>query len=220
MKRLTFILFILSLSLAACASPATLTPAPEATSAPESGVSLGMPIQPVGSESAPAVTEMVVEPQGKLAVPSFESQTYINESVGFAMEYPAGWTVNEQVIGSRGTQVQFLSVPEIAELATVPAGATRVTLMIYQWDPKNDLAAYLENRKGAWEASGFTILDEEPVTLDLGLEAVRITLRSTDGVTVLYQIAALNGQYLSISGEGDLSLAEEMMRYLRPVGAQ
>jgi len=220
MKRLTVILFILSLSLAACASPATSTPASETISTPESNVSLGMPVPPLGDEPAPAVTEMVVEPQGKIAAPSFESQTYLNESVGFAMEYPVGWTVNEQVIGSRGTQIQFLSAPELAELATVPAGATRITLMIYQWDPKNDLAAYMESRKVAWDASGFTILDEEPITLDLGLEAVRITLQATDGVTFLYQIAALNDQYIVISGEGDLILAEELMRYLRPLGAQ
>lgn len=217
MKRITLILFMLTLSLAACASPATATPVPEATSAPVEDVSIGMPVLPIGSQPAPAVTEMVVEPQGKIAAPSFESQTYINESVGFALEYPAGWTVNEQIIGPRGTQVQFLSAPDIAELATVPAGATRVTLMIYQWEPKNDLAAFLETRKVAWDASGFTILDEEPITLDLGLDAVRITLQSTDGVAVPYLFAAIGDQYLSISGEGDLVLVEEMMRYLRPI---
>lgn len=217
MKRIPLILFVLMLSISACSAPGT--PAPEVLPETEEGPSLGMPIQPVDG-SAPAVTEMVVEPQGKISAPSFESQTYINEAGGFAMEIPAGWTVNEQVIGSRNSQVQFLSAPELAELATVPAGATRVTLMINQWDPKNDLAAYLEKNKVAWIASGFTILNEEPVTLDLGLEAVRITLQSTDGVTVLYQIAALGDSYLTLSGEGDLALVEEIMRYLRPVGAQ
>lgn len=50
----------------------------------------------------------------------------------------------------------------------MPEGATRVAVVINQWDPKNDLAAFVDVRKTAWESSGFTILDEEPLTLDLG----------------------------------------------------
>jgi hypothetical protein len=98
------------------------------------------------------------------------------------------------VIGSRGTQIQFLSSPDIADAATVPEGATRITATIYQWDPKNDLAAFVDVRKTAWEASGFTILDEEPLTLDLGLAAVRFTVQTPDGFTSLFQFAAIGNQ--------------------------
>ena len=205
MKRITLVLFILALSLAACAAPATSLPAPVESTMPVPGV---------------AVTEAVVEPQGKLPAPSFESQTYINEAVGFAIEYPASWTVNETALGDRGSQTQLLSTPEIAELQTLPAGATRVTIVINQWEPKNDLAAFVDVRRTAWESSGFTILDEEPLTLDFGLAAVRFTVQTADGVTVLFQFAAIGDQYISISGEGDLALVEEMMRYLRPIGIQ
>lgn len=205
MKRITLVLFILALSLAACAAPATSLPAPVESTLPVPGV---------------AVTEAVVEPQGKLPAPSFESQTYINEAVGFAIEYPASWTVNETALGDRGSQTQLLSTPEIAELQTLPAGATRVTILINQWEPKNDLAAFVDVRKTAWESSGFTILDEEPLTLDLGLAAIRFTVQTADGVTVLFQFAAIGDQYISISGEGDLVLVEEIMMYLRPVSAQ
>ena len=109
MKRTTLILFILALSLAACAAPATETPAPVP-------VQNNMPVPDVG------VTEMVVEPQGKLPAPSFESQTYIDESVGFALDYPAQWTVKETMTGDRGSQSVLLSSPEIADLAVLPEG--------------------------------------------------------------------------------------------------
>jgi len=163
-----------------------------------------------------AVTETIVE--GKMPAPSFESQTYINEAVGFALDYPAGWTVQESMIGDRGSQTLLLSAPEIAELATLPAGATRVAVNINQWDPQNDLAAYVENRKTAWEASGFSILTEESLTLDLGLSAIRVTVQSSEGVPVEFLFAAIRDQYVTISGEGDLELVKEIMRYLRPIG--
>lgn len=211
MKRITLILFVLVLSLAACAAPTTPTLVPETTSEP---IDTNMPVPGV------SVTEIVVEPQGKLPAPSFESQTYINQAVGFAIDYPAQWTVQESVLGERASQALLLSTPEIADLQTLPEGATRVAVVINQWDPKNDLAAFVDVRKTAWEASGFTILNEESLTLDLGLSAVRFTVQTADGVTSLFQFAAVGDQYLSISGEGDLVLIEEIMNYLRPVSIQ
>ena len=124
------------------------------------------------------------------------------------------------MLGERASQALLLSTPEIADLQTLPEGATRVAVVINQWDPKNDLAAFVDVRKTAWEASGFTVLNEEPLTLDLGLAAVRFTVQTTDGNTVLFQFAAVGDQYLSISGEGDLALIEEIMSYLRPVSIQ
>lgn len=206
MKKTIFIVSVLAISLAACASPATPAPATEPVSAP---VENNMPVPGV------EVTEAIVE--GKLRAPSFKSQTYINEAVGFALEYPAGWTVNESTIGDRGSQALLLSAPEIAELATLPPGATRVAIIINQWDPKNDLAAFVENRKLAWDASGFVILEEEPLTLDLGLPAIRLTVQSPEGVPVEFLFAAIRDQYVTISGEGDLELVKEIMQYLRPI---
>lgn len=207
MKKTTFILTLLVLSLAACGSPAAPTAATEPASVE---VENNMPVP------GEAVTETVVE--GKIRAPSFASQTYINDSAGFAIEYPEGWTVTESTIGDRGSEILLLSTPEIAEMATLPAGATRVAIQVNQWDPKNALAQYVDTRKAAWEASGFTILKEEPVTLDLGLAAVRFSIQSPDGAQVEYLIAAIGDQYVTISGEGDLELAKEMMRYLRPIG--
>jgi hypothetical protein len=176
-----------------------------------------VPTLPTNTEPAPAPTEAAPNP--KLAVASFESQTYVNEKAGFALDYPAGWTVNEVVVGPRGTQVQFLSSPEIAELATLPDGATRVNATIYQWDPKGDLAAFVANQKTAWEASGFTILEEEPLVLELGLPAVRFSLQTPEA-NVVFLMAALDDQYLVLSGEGDPDLVNEIAQRLRPISVK
>lgn len=209
MKKTLIILTLLALNLAACAPAVSSTPAIEEVSAP---VENNMPVP--GTD----VPEMIVEPQGKLPAPSFESQVYLDEVNGFALDYPIGWTVKETMSGERGSQSVLLSSPEIADLAEVPAGETRLAITIYQWDPKSDLAAFADSRKTAWGASGFVILQEEPLTLELGLAAIGFLVQTPDGLTVPFLFAALGDQYLSLSGEGDLALAREIMLRLRPIG--
>jgi hypothetical protein len=211
MKTKLLIVILVALSLAACMPEFTTTTEPD---------EVQIPTDSNAPETNTAATETVPEPLGKLPAPSFESQTYMDETVGFALEYPAGWTVEETMLGERGSQVLLLSSPDIADLAILPEGATRVSVTVNQWDPKNDLAAFIANRKAAWEASGFTILEEEPVKLDLGLDAVRFVTQTPDGLTTAWLVAAVGEQYVTLAGEGDLALAQEMMRYLRPIGTQ
>jgi len=204
MRLFAFIIFVSVMLLATCSAPGT-APTP---------VQTDVPALPANTEPALAPTEAAPIP--KLPATSFESQTYINEEAAFALDYPAGWTVNEVVIGPRGTQVQFLSSPEIAEMAALPEGETRVNATIYRWDPKNDLAAFIANQKTAWEASGFTILEEEPLVLELGLPAVRFTVQTPEA-NVVFLVTALEDQYLVLSGEGDLELVKEIIQRVRPI---
>jgi hypothetical protein len=204
MNKTIFSLTLLVFALAACAPVVS----PRATEPVESNL-------PVPGNT---VTETIVE--GKMPATSFESQTYTNEVAGFAIEYPAGWTVKETITGERVAQSVLLAASEIADLETLPPGATRVAVNVNQWDPKNDLAAFVESRKMAWEASGFVIVEEEPVTLDLGLAAVRFTLQTPEGIPVEFLFAAIRDQYVTISGEGDLELVKEIMQYLRPIQPQ
>ena len=202
MKKTIFVLTLLTLGFAACAAPIPGTLAPTMA---------------VNTQSAPSVpaTEPVTE--GKIPGASFESQTYINDSLGFALDYPIDWTVKESQTGSRGSQSLLLSSPEIADLVVVPEGETRISIDVNQWDPKNDLAAYIEMRKTAWKASSFTIGEAQPLTLDLGLSAVQITVQTSEGLTVPYLFAVINDQCVTVSGEGDLALVHEIMQRLRPV---
>ena len=211
MKRLSIALFLLMTLLSACAgTPAITTREPVQTDDPV----LPSSTLPAPTETAPASAEAVPNP--KLPAAPFDSQPYINEAAGFALDIPAGWTIDEQVIGSRGTQVQFLSAPEVAEAPVVPEGATRLNATIYQWDPKNDLAAFVANQKTAWEASGITILEEEQMVLELGLPAVRFHVQAPDA-NLVFLIAALEDQYLVLSGEGDLELVKEIVERVRPI---
>lgn len=211
MKRMILLLSLGVMVFSACAGlPATDAPEPVQTDVP----ALPVTNEAAPTFTAPAPTEAVVNP--KLPAASFEAQTYVNESAGFALEYPTGWTVQEMVVGPRGTQIQFLSAPELADMATLPEGATRVTAMLYQWDPKNDLTAYVAHMKTAWEASGFTVISEEDVMLDLGLPATQLTIQTPEVQTV-FLIAALGDQYLVLSGDGNLDLVREMLGRVRPV---
>jgi len=204
MRLFAFIIFVSVMLLATCSAPGT-TPTP---------VQTDVPALPANTEPVP--TPMEVAPNPKLPTASFESQTYINEEAGFALDYPAGWTVNEVVIGDRGMQVQFLSSPAIAEMATLPEGETRINATIYQWDPKNDLSAFVANQKSAWDASGFTVLEEEPLVLELGLPAVRFTVQTPEA-NMVFLVTALEDQYLVLSGEGDLELVKEIVQRVRPI---
>ena len=203
MKQRLLLLTLILLMATACA------PAP--TSVPVDSV-----IVPATQEPAATLdtTEAPVNP--KLPAASFESQTYINEEIGFALDYPVGWTVTETVLGDRGKQIQFLSAPELADVSVLPENAARLTAAVYQWDPKNDLAAYVATRKNAWENSGFTIVEELPLVLDLGLNAVQFEIKTPDSASVVL-ITALGDQYLVLSGEGNLPLVKEIVQRLRPM---
>lgn len=157
--------------------------------------------------------EVPVNP--KLPAAPFESETYINEEFGFALDYPAWWTVNESIIDDR-PQIQFFSSPEIAESGDLPEGASRVIAVIYDWEPKNDLPTFIANWKTIWESSGFTIVEEQPLVLDLGLNAVQFMIKTPDSSAVVL-ITALVDKYMILSGEGDLELAKEIVQRLRPI---
>src|SRR5215207_394433 len=201
-QRLLMLILIVLMATACSAAP---------TSVPVDSVIVPDTQEPAATLSP---TEAPVNP--KLPAASFESQTYMNEEFGFALDYPAGWTVNETVLGERSKQIQFLSAPEIADLAILPENAARLTAVVYQWDPKNDLAAYVATRKTAWENSGFTIVEELPLVLDLGLNAVQFEIKTPDSASVVL-ITALGDQYLVLSGDGNLPLVKEIVQRLRPI---
>lgn len=209
MKRILLVLPLVTIVLSACAAPTTnAVPAP---AEPE------VTAVPSNTEVIPVPTDDV--PGMKLPAPSFDAQTYIDETLGFALDYPASWTVIEGPIGERGAQTQFLSSPDLANVETLPEGATRLSATVYEWDPKNDLGAYVAQRKTVWEASGFTILETEELILEQGLPAIQFTVQTTGG-TAIFLLTALGDQYLVLSGEGDLELVQEIVQRLRPISVK
>lgn len=181
-------------------------PTPIVESIPDTGN------QPVPTEAVPTSAPS----QGKIPAPAFDAQTYINREAGFALEVPKQWTVSESVLGERASQVKFLSSPDIADVATLPARETRVNATLYQWDPKHDLTAYLAHRKEAWESSGTTILSEEKSVHDGGLEVVQVVLSAPDAQVIIL-LAAVGDRYLEVSGEGDPEMVKEIFRTVRTI---
>ena len=151
------------------------------------------------------------------AVPlSFASATYRDETNGFELDYPTDWSSNPNTqIGSRGSQALLLSPGASAE--TLPEGGTRISITIYLWDPKNDLATYVTHRKTAWDGSLSTVEVEHKGDLVDGRKEMDFIVNAPDGVQAFFLFTNLDERYLEISGEGDLGLVQEIAHTLRPL---
>jgi hypothetical protein len=144
---------------------------------------------------------------------SFTSETYRMDEIGFELQYPQGWMVDEGVLGSRAIGASLTSWQHPAgQIDQIPEGESILSVTVYQWDPKNDLDAYLQTRmRGAWSASGIQILSEEELVLESGQRAVRFTVRNeSDGEEAFFLVTLAGDQYLVLSGSGDLELIKEI----------
>jgi hypothetical protein len=171
-------------------------------------------VQPTQMPTAAPATETPVP--AMTATPSFSpSLVYTDDANAFKLDYPADWTlVPNVIIGSRGSQAQLFSPGTTAE--TLSAGGTRVTITVYDWDPKNDLKAYVDQRKIAFESSGSTITQEVSDKLTDGRGETHFILKSTGNEPTYVFIATIGEKYLQISGEGDLNLVDAIAHTLRP----
>ncbi|MEZ4710153.1 MAG: hypothetical protein R3A44_23315 [Caldilineaceae bacterium] len=155
----------------------------------------------------PTLTQPTSAPD--VVAPSGDSATgtvvYADTTAGFAFDYPAAWAVSGGETGSRGAITQ-LAAPD----------GTQLDVSVLNWDPQNDLDAYLATRKIAWDASGITILQEDEWTLHSGQPAMRFIVRGADGAsTGFFLFAALDGRYLTLSGSGNFEALDAIAKSLR-----
>ena len=196
------LIVLVAVALSACASgnqlePATSTPAPTIEAA----------------TATPSPPEPTAEP-----TLTFEPAVYQDDEAGFFLSYPAGWTLDGRdpaQAGSRGYYVQMTSWPhppgDIGEI--LPEGGTALTVTVQLWDPVNDLEAFAEQRKTAWNASGFPILGEEELSLASGQRALAYRIQSPDQ-PAYFLLTTLGDRYLVLSGSGDVELLAEIGRTL------
>lgn len=203
MKRILLFTLLLALILAACA------PAPAASQTPpptdEGVISAPMPvILPDGSPAA--VTEMVVA----------EIATYTDDAYNFSFDYPVEWMLDVIVLGDRAPHsIQLTSwTHDPGMIEEVTEGGTVVNVIVQLWGPKGDLAAFVQQRKDAWSASGISILLEEEVTLADGRLAREFVVQSADGEGYFF-FTVLGDQYLVISGSGDIESIRAVALSLR-----
>lgn len=226
-RAIAFILIsILSFVLVACgaSSSAEPTAAPSAPTVAPTIAPTPEPVTPVTASepttatiiTEPVATEpSVTEPVTETTQLSFTPATYIDESAGFELDYPADWTLDpSSQIGVRGGQALLLSPGTTLE--TLADGGTRVSITTYIWDPKNDLDAYVAQRKVAWDASGFAITREEQWQLADGRTAYVFTV-NTPEVPTFTLFTTVGEDYLQIAGDGNQALVEEIARTLRPI---
>lgn len=174
-------------------------------------------ITPVPPEPIKAPTAEVDQPTQQVnPIPalSYESSVFRDDSSGYELEYPSDWTVMpSQPVGERGAQASLLSPGSSVEKAA--DGGSRLFITTYVWDPKNDLEAYISQRKIAWEASGFVILSEENWQLSDGRKAVDFSIETPEKTKVLFTLTTAGENYLQISADGDLVLCREIIHTLQ-----
>jgi len=173
--------------------------------------------QPV---STPTVLAMSTLPAPPTEPPSdVFGATYRDEANGFQLDYPSNWSMDpSSVVGTRGSQAQLLSPGTTAE--SVAPGGSRLSITVYQWDPKNDLAAYVAHWRIAWDASGFKVREGSLAVLADGRPAADFFIETQDGLLAYFLLSTAGDRYLQLAGEGDLALIEAMARTLRPLEVQ
>jgi hypothetical protein len=202
---------ILLLILAACTSAGQeQTPPPTAlTEEPASApVEMDMPLPSTDGEPVPAVTEMVV---------AENLSTHTDETYAYSFDYPVEWMLDPIAFGARAPGGYQLTswAHEPGLISEVPADGTLMNILVQLWDPKADLAAFVEQRKTAWEASGIQITSEADVTLASGAPAREFTVNGPDGVPGYFLFSVIGEDYLVASGNGDIELIRQVARSLR-----
>ena len=202
------------LSLNACAAPLQAV-VPVETTVSDDSVE-GMPTIEV--ETLPAATEAIetepvltMEPEPEL---SYEAEIYLEETAGIELYYPVDWSESpRQQIGERGAQAALLSPGSTLEQTA--EGDARILLTTYEWEPKHDLEAYVDQRKLAWDASGFKVLQEEMFTLEDGRQVMVFNVEVGGGSEAVFAFVTAGEDYLQISGDGDLDLCMEIIKSMK-----
>lgn len=194
MKKRLLLLLVFAMNLAAC-QPAIETAAP----------------------TLPVSTEIPTAPTQEATIQlSFSAIRFEDLEGKFTFDYPDTWTAEpEQVIGDRGSQQVLLSPGSTLE--TLAEDGVRVILLRYDWDPMNDLAAWVTTRKTAWDASGFVILDESTRELEDGRAVIDFHMKTTDGTELLFSLTTIGDRYLEINGMGNLELCWEILGTLTSI---
>ena len=206
MKRL--FLFLLTMFAFASFACSLFAPIRESESSPPKVTEETVLIEPTDT---PLPTETPV-PQ-----PAFEATTYHDDEAGFEFDYPVGWAFDPGEQQSRGGYVQFYSWEWNPgdPVEALPTGGSALTVTVLNWDPKNDLEAFVDQRKLGWDSSGASILSEERITLDSERLAAQFIVQGVDGAQAFFLFTTAGDQYLIFSGSGDLGLLADIAHTLR-----
>ena len=203
-------LFALSAACSPVRTQEEVSQPPALSVEPSSGetttVDMGMPVPPADGEPTVDIPEMI----------AVELTTHTDETYGYTFDFPSAWMLDAVVYGSRapgGYQITSWT-HEPGMISEVLPDGTVVNILLQLWDPKADLAAFIEQRKSAWLNSDFEIIFEEPVTLAGDKPAMEfVTTSQGQGTYTLF--TTLGENYLVVSGTGDLEAVRSVAWSLR-----
>jgi hypothetical protein len=132
---------------------------------------------------------------------------YRNVENGFELDYPAWWRLDEQILGSRATGAAFY-LGDADEDAVFSA-------VVYLWDPRNDLDAWLDLRSQSWSGSGATVLLEEELSLAGGQRAIKRQLQWPAGGTTNHLLMTIGDRYLELLSSADPVIFDQVIGSLR-----
>ncbi len=154
--------------------------------------------------SAPTIT-----PEPAVTTPG-NAQTYRNDTIGFEVDYPAGWIVEEAgdtdiMWSERLTGPGHDGVPgNVVKIDITTEPNTTMTL--------EELAA---RQKQIIADNNGQILLEEAITLPSGLKAVRLGVSGFGESVTLWTV--INGHPVMLTGFGDLARFDEVANTLQPI---
>jgi hypothetical protein len=170
---------------------------------------------PLPSPSPASPTETPVAVEETEPTPEF-SNTYRDEDLGFAFDYPGEWAVAYQEEQSRGGFFQFAreGFQPDPDAGGLPEQEILMQLTVLNWDPKGDLEAFLEVRRQAWDSSGIEAVSEETWSWGGEIPAMTFTLKGIDGQQSLVIFTYVGDRYLVFSTTMDFQIVMDIARTL------
>ena len=138
---------------------------------------------------------------------SDETAVYRNSENGFELDYPASWYLDEQVLGSRASGALFYATETDEEPV--------FTVVIFLWDPKNDLDAWVDQRRQSWSGSNAAVLLEEGLIVAGRQRAVTFELLWQGGQATNHLLMEIGDRYLELVSPGDPGTFDEIISSLR-----
>ncbi len=134
--------------------------------------------------------------------------TYHDPELEFSFDYPGEWERGYEERGVRGGFFTFID-PERSPAEIL----AQVTL--YRWDPIQDLEAYQQQRRTAWESSQADILEKEDWTWGDGVPGKTFQLESLEGEIVDVYLTFIGDYYLEFTTTSEFDTLAAVVSTLR-----
>ena len=194
--------------------------------------SIANPLVPISVPAIIASTPVAVSTVGATpttpVVELGKTSTYRNSVVGFELDYPANWRINntndKNKQSSYAYSVTLISWAPSQDAQNcpkcqgiLPAGGTAIDIVVFNSGVTTLNEAILARKQEFWQAGlGQKIVTAEAWTLNKGLLAQRWLVESQSGQSVEL-ITAINKRTVILGGLGDYALFDAVARTLRLV---